>query len=71
MNETEAIKTALIKETSDRFIHTVMNYDEWLKQENGTKFAPQELIAASLAVIASLMIDDKLEFIHPNYFGVN
>lgn len=71
MNETEAIKTALIKETSDRFIHTVMNYDKWLRDENGTKFAPQELIAASLAVIASLMIDDKLEFIHPNYFGVN
>lgn len=71
MNETEAIKSALVKSTVENFISAVQNYQDWKQQSDGTDFAQKELSATSLAVIASLMIDDKLEFIHPNYFGVN
>lgn len=75
MNETEAIKAALIKTTIERYIEAVQFYNDW--QQNADEdfaFADRKLTATALSVIASLMIDDKVDFIYMDKFknfGVN
>lgn len=74
MNETEAIKSALIKTTVERYIEVVQLYNHWLEDGNEDSWIDKKLTAASLSVIASLMIDEKVDFIYMDKFknfGVN
>jgi len=75
MNETEAIKSALIKTTVERYIEVVQFYNDWQQnQDEDIAFCDRKLTAAALSVIASLMIDEKVDFIYLDKFknfGVN